>query len=87
MSSTHCFLRTENRSICHKVVRLFSQRKRYISIACTGNFIMYALGPFSRKRSHLITSSSNMSERSRVSKDKSCGANKVHITMPSYPNI
>ena len=27
------------------------QLKRYISIARTGNFIMYALGPFSRKRS------------------------------------
>ena len=30
------------------------QRKRYISIAGTGSFIMYALGPFSRKRSHFI---------------------------------
>ena len=29
------------------------QHKRYISIACTGNFIMYALRPFSRKRSQL----------------------------------
>ena len=59
MSSAHCFLRTENRSICRRVVRseLIShtfQRKRYISIARTGNSIMYALGPFSRKRSHYI---------------------------------
>ena len=30
------------------------QRKRYISIASTGNFIMHALGPFSRKRSHVM---------------------------------
>ena len=29
------------------------QCKRYISIARTGNFIMYALGPFSQKRSHI----------------------------------
>ena len=28
------------------------QRKCYISIARTGNCMMYALGPFSRKRSH-----------------------------------
>ena len=60
MSSTHCFLRTENRSIRHGVVRSefvishTSQRKRYISIVRTGNFIMYALGPFSRKRSQIL---------------------------------
>ena len=30
------------------------QRKHYISIACTGNVMMYALGPFSRKRSHAL---------------------------------
>ena len=30
------------------------QRKRYISIARTGNFIMYGLGPFSRKRFQII---------------------------------
>ena len=29
------------------------QCKLYISIACTGNFIMYALGPFSWKRSQI----------------------------------
>ena len=29
------------------------QRKPYISIARTGNLITYALGPFSRKRSHM----------------------------------
>ena len=29
------------------------QRKCYISIARTGNFIMYTLGPFLRKRSHM----------------------------------
>ena len=59
--STHCFLHTENRSICHGVVSsefLIShtfQRRSYISIARTENFIMYAraLGPFSRKRSHM----------------------------------
>ena len=51
MSSTHCFLRTENRSICHGLHGsevLIShtctfQRKRYMS---TGNFMMYALGLF-----------------------------------------
>ena len=32
---------------------IISQHKRYISIARTGNFIMYALGPFSWKQSHL----------------------------------
>ena len=48
MSSTHCFLRTENRSICHGVVSsefLINhtfQRKRYISIARTGHFIIDA---------------------------------------------
>ena len=51
MSSTHCFLRIENLSILsiHGSEFLISrtfQRKRYISIACTGNFIMYVLGPF-----------------------------------------
>ena len=38
MTSTHCFLRTENRSFCHGVVWLFShtfKRKDYISIART----------------------------------------------------
>ena len=53
MSSSHCFLCNENRSICHGVVRakfLISQRKCYIPIAHTGNFIMYALSPISWKR-------------------------------------
>ena len=60
MSSTHCFLRTENRSIGHGVVRLRILNEPYIlnasvtliSIARTRNFIMYTLGSFSRKRSH-----------------------------------
>ena len=46
MSSTKCFLRNENRNICHGVVFVIShtfQPKRYISIVRTGNFIMYAL--------------------------------------------
>ena len=29
------------------------RRRRYISIARTGNLILYPLGPFSRKRSHI----------------------------------
>ena len=57
-STTHCFSRTENRSIFRGVVigsefiisHTF-QRKRCISIAHTGNFILYALGPLSRKQS------------------------------------
>ena len=32
------------------------QRNRDITIARTGNFIMYALDPFSRKRSHILRS-------------------------------
>ena len=46
MSSTHCFLRTENRSICHGVVRpnfkLAIHFNASVTCACTG----YALGPF-----------------------------------------
>ena len=53
MSSIHCFLCfcTENRSICHGVVSsefLTSytfQQKCYISIAHTGNVIIYVPGP------------------------------------------
>ena len=33
---------------------LISHTQALISIARTGNFIMYALGPFSRKRSHTV---------------------------------
>ena len=41
MSSTHCFLRTENRSICHGVVRLWTFNQ-HISIECTSDFILCA---------------------------------------------
>ena len=58
MSSAHCFLRIENQNICHGIVRFLIshifQHKRYISIARIGNFIMYVLGPFSRKESVYI---------------------------------
>ena len=51
MSSTHCSLRTANRSICHGVVRrcvfffflIKVSTRAFISIVRTGNFIMYAL--------------------------------------------
>ena len=46
MSSTHYFLRTENRSICHG-----SEFLNNISIARAGNFIMYVAAPLSWKRS------------------------------------
>ena len=47
-SSTHCFL-------CIVISHTF-QCNRYITIACTGNFIIYALhvGPFSWKRCRLL---------------------------------
>ena len=52
MSSTPCFLHTENQSVCHGIVKLCEvlishtfQRKRYTSIVRTENVIMYALGP------------------------------------------
>ena len=48
MSSTHCFLRTENQNMCHEVLsaefmisQLYSMQA--LHIVCTGNFIMYAL--------------------------------------------
>ena len=64
MSSTHCFLRTDDRSICHGSYNASSEflnshtfrRKRNISIARTGNVIMYVLGPFSRKGFQLLCS-------------------------------
>ena len=52
MSSTHCFLRTENRSICLTDLKFIIshtfERNRYIAIACTGDACV--IGPFSRKR-------------------------------------
>ena len=71
MSSTHCFLRTENRrSICHGVARLgivlkishtFQIDNARVTILSTARTIMYALGPFSRKRSHIIPGTSVLS--------------------------
>ena len=61
MSSTHSSYTLKIGVSVHGVVGaefLIShtfQCKRYISTASTGNFIMYALGPFSRKRSHMIS--------------------------------
>ena len=56
MSSTHCFLRIENRSMELKgaefLISHTFELKRYISIARIGNIIIYTLGPFSQKRSH-----------------------------------
>ena len=49
MSSTHYFLRTENRSICHG-----SEFLNNISIARAGNFIMYVAAPFSWKQSIIV---------------------------------
>ena len=48
MSSTHCFIRTENRSWSCKALEFIISKtlqcKHYISIAHTGNFIMCVLG-------------------------------------------
>ena len=58
MSSTHCSYALR---IGVSVAELQGSERlislhfnAYISIARTGNFIMYALGPFSRKRSHIV---------------------------------
>ena len=62
MSSTHCFLCTENRRICHGAVSsafLIS----HTCIAHTGNFIMYVLGPFSQKQSHICNQIYNKNEQ------------------------
>ena len=45
MSSTHCFLRTENRSICHGDVS-----SEFLISVRTGNFMLYALGHYSNKK-------------------------------------
>ena len=55
MSTTHCFLHIENRSICHGSELLISHIHFnagvtfLLYVQCTGNFItyMYAIGPFS----------------------------------------
>ena len=57
MWSTHCFLPTENRSICHGVVRLWICQlpsTQALHLYCA--YWIYVLGPFSRKRSQYIES-------------------------------
>ena len=61
MNSTHCFLRTENRSVIELYGSefLISHTFQHKSIARTGNFLdVYAIGPFSRKRFHLASTGS-----------------------------
>ena len=58
MSSSRCVISTENQSICRGVVRrsILNSPYMYISTQAlhffvhTGNFIMYALGPFSQNQ-------------------------------------